>query len=220
MANDKSTFWIIGAGKFGTKAAERLCRKRPDAIFIVVDQDAAALKRLANLPVKTVYQEGASYLGEHLVDTEVAPEWIIPAIPVHLAFEWVRLKMSASGGIEILPVPLEVEKMVPNPIRGPEGQLYISYADFICPDNCTEPLDICTFTGKPRKGILYRTLGDICYKDFTSVVVRSHQLAPVVGGFRPEALWKSLNKVVQGKGPILYSTACLCHGVMHAFRVV
>ncbi|NVM57314.1 MAG: potassium transporter, partial [Desulfobacterales bacterium] len=180
MGRDQLTFWIIGAGEFGTKAAERLYEKRPQASVTVVDQDVKALKRLSHLPVERVSKEGATYLNAYL-DTKIAPDWIIPAVPIHLAFEWVRLKMWDRGRMEILPVPFEIEKILPNPIRGPEEQLFVSYADFHCPDNCTEPPDKCTFTGKPRKGLLYKRLGEMCYKNYSSIVIRSHQLDPGVG---------------------------------------
>ncbi|MBW1739522.1 MAG: potassium transporter [Deltaproteobacteria bacterium] len=219
MITDRLTFWIIGAGKFGTKAVERLHKKRPGASFTVVDQDAEALKRLDHLPAEKVCKEGASYLEAHL-DTQIEPDWIIPAVPVHLAFEWVRLKLSNHGRIQVLAVPEEIEKMLPNPIRGPQGQLFVSYADFRCPDNCTEPIDRCTFTGKPRKGLLYKRIEEISYKDFRSIVIQSHQLAPGVGGYQPEALKKSFAEVTKTKTPVIYSTACLCHGVMHAFRLM
>jgi hypothetical protein len=214
----RATFLIIGAGKFGAKAAERLHSKRPGARLTIVDQNMEALSRLSHLQVEQVCHEGGSLLKVFL-DTEPLPEWIIPAVPIHLAFEWVRLKMSEHGCLEVFPVPAEIEAVLPNPVRGTDGQLFISYADFVCPDNCVEPFDRCTFTGKPRKGLLYKKLEGISYRDFTSVVIRSHQLAPGVGGYRPEALKESLGKIVESKGPVLYSTACLCHGVIHAFTI-
>jgi hypothetical protein len=219
MKKDQSTYWIIGAGKFGVRAAEKLCRKRPEARFIVVDEDLEALKRLSHLPVEKVCQEGAAYLQAYL-DTELSPTWIIPAVPIHLAFEWVRLKMLDHAPIHVVPVPSEIASMLPNPLRGPNGQLYVSYADFLCPEHCMEPLEKCTVTGKPRKGLLYKTLEEILYEDATSVVIRSHQLAPGVGGYGPEALKESFGKISQGKGLVLYSTACLCHGVVHAFKLL
>lgn len=219
MKKDETIYWIIGAGRFGAMAAERLSRKRPEARFVVVDENLCALKGLSHLPVELVRHEGASYLVSHL-DKGVSPAWIVPAVPIHLAFEWVRLKTSNRALIEVVPVPSEMESMLPNPIRGPQGQLYVSYADFPCPDHCVEPFEKCTVTGKPRKGLLYKVLEEILYEDFISVVIRSHQLAPGVGGYRPEALKESLVRIFQGKGLVLYSTACLCHGVVHAFKIL
>jgi len=218
MANGFASFWIIGAGQFGAKAAERLARKHPETRLTVVDQDQKAFRAFENLPVTPVCLEGASYLAQQL-DGNDAPDWIIPAVPVHLAFEWVRFKVMQERSLEVIPVPMEIEAVVPNPMRGREGQVFVSYADFVCPDNCAEPFDQCTFTGKPRKGLLYQTLERIAFKDFLSVVIRSRQLAPGVGGYRPEALKEALRKVEAHKGPVLFSTACLCHGVMHALKI-
>jgi len=219
MKKAESTYCIIGAGKFGARAAKKLYRKSPEARVIVVDENRQALRRLSHLPVEKVCQEGASYLYTHLKN-DPAPDWIIPAVPIHLAFEWVRLKMLDRARIDIVPVPSEIASMLPNPVRGPRGQLYVSYADFVCPDHCMEPLERCTVTGKPRKGLLYKTLEEIVYEDAISVVIRSHQLAPGVGGYGPEALKESLGRISQGKGLVLYSTACLCHGVVHAFKIL
>jgi hypothetical protein len=184
----------------------------------VVDANPEALEHLSHLPGEKISCDGASYLAEHLF-TDVSPAWIIPAVPIHLAFEWLRLKILDERPVELIAVPSEIEAVLPNPIKGTEGQLFVSYADFICPDKCTEPFDLCTFTGKPRKGLLYKQLENVVYEDFTSVVIRSHQLAPGVGGFRPEALEKALPRVFECKGSVLFSTACFCHGVVHAFKL-
>lgn len=219
MQKKPHSFWIIGAGSFGTRAIEMLGKKYPEAALTVVDQDQGALDRLGDIPVHRVCQEGASYL-EASLPGQSEPGWIIPAVPIHLAFEWTRRKLARNGSVEVLAVPSEIERMLPNPVRGREGQLFASYADFVCPDNCTEPVDRCTFTGKPRKGLLYKKIEEISYKDYRSIVIQSHQLAAGVGGYQPEELKRSLAEVSKTKTPVLYSTACLCHGVMHALRLV
>ena len=217
MEKRHHSYWIIGAGRFGTRAAKRLYKKYPQSALTLVDQNQAALDRMSHLPAERVCQEGAAYLDVHL-GTEVEPEWIIPAVPIHLAFEWLRLKLSNHGGIEILPVPAEIERFLPNPLKGPNGKLFASYADFVCPDNCREPFDKCTFTGKPRKGFLYKKIEEISGRDYSSVVIRSRQLAPGVGGYQPETLKRSLSQVSKSNTAVLYATACSCHGVIHAFR--
>ncbi len=219
MKKKHDSFWIIGAGSFGIRAVERLGKKYPQAALTVVDQDQEALDRLGDLPVHRVCQEGASYL-EASLPGQSEPGWIIPAVPIHLAFEWTRRKLVRNGSVEVLAVPSEIETMLPNPLRGPQGQVFVSYADFRCPDHCTEPYDQCTWTGKPRKGLLYKKIEEISYKEYRSIVIQSHQLAAGVGGYQPEALKRSLAEVSRTKTPVLYTTACLCHGVMHAFRLV
>jgi hypothetical protein len=218
VQNKNATYLIVGAGQFGTRAVKALNKKYPSAPLTVVDTDQGALDRVGDFPAEKACSEGASYL-EQVLDRETGPDWIIPAAPIHVAFEWVRRQLTRTGPLKVIPVPAEVEAMLPNPKRGSEGQLFISYADFRCPEHCTEPYDLCTWTGKPRKGLLYRTVQEIAFEDYRSIVVRSRQLAPGVGGYQAEALRKSLDQVMESKSPVLYTTACLCHGVMHAFRL-
>lgn len=218
MPTQQDSYLIIGAGRFGARAVKTLNKKYPAARLYAVDKDQEALDRLGEFPVKRVCSEGASYL-EQLLDKEAGPDWIIPAAPIHVAFEWVRRQLARTGSVEVVAVPAEVEVMLPNPKRGSEGQLFISYADFRCPEHCTEPYDLCTWTGKPRKGFLYRTVEEIVFENYRSIVLRSRQLAPGVGGYRVRALRKSFDEVMQASSPVLYTTACLCHGVMHAFKL-
>lgn len=216
---ENPTYWIMGAGQFGSKAAERLRKKVPEAVLTVVDQDSQALERLEDPTLQKVCGEAVSYLDTHLKD-QGEPDWVIPAVPIHVAFEWVRRRLDRMGRVEVFSVPSEVEKGLPNPKRGPDGQLFVSYADFRCPDHCTEPYHQCTWTGKPRKGLLYRDIQELVHEDFQSIVIRSRQLAPGVGGYRPEALKEALSEVTGSRGPVLFATACLCHGVIHAFRFI
>ena len=116
-------------------------------------------------------------------------------------------------------VPEALIKALPNPILASTGQLFISIADFTCPENCPEPAEICTYTGKARPLILHEFLKSIQLKDLTSIVIRSHQLAPGVGGYRPEALFDALSQISEMQTPVLLSTACNCHGVMNAFNL-
>jgi hypothetical protein len=219
MKEKYHTFWIIGAGECGKRAAKKLRKKFPEASLTVVDQDQGAMDGIEGLPIVCICMGGASYLETHM-DGQNEPDWIIPAVPIHLAFEWIRRKLSRDRRIEVEAVPQAIESMLPNPKRGMQGQLYVSYADFRCPDHCTEPYDLCTWTGKPRKGLLYKKIENVLYMDYISIVIRSHKLAGGVGGYEPQALRKSLAEVSKATTPVIYSTACLCHGVMHAFRLL
>jgi hypothetical protein len=184
----------------------------------VVDTKETAPEAFTGAAVEYVSEDGVEFVTERLAEKD-RPDWIIPAVPIHLAFEWVRIQAAATGGEwEVLPVPQGVEPLVPNPIRGSHGQLYMSFADFVCPDYCAEPYERCTFTGKPRKGILCQLLGSLSFPGFTSVVLQSRQLAPGVGGYGPDHLEAGLRSVLDAAGPVLFSTACYCHGVMDALR--
>ena len=208
---------ILGAGKFGRQAVAKLTRNERSRVT-VVDSDSTRCAAVAGEGVDILCEEGISHLADSLENPE-PPDWIIPAIPTHVAFEWLRTTLPEGVHLEVFPVPGPVRARIPNPMAGDAEQVYASYADFICPDDCPEPADTCSYTGQPRKGILFKTLAQIQYENYTAVVVRSRQLAPGLGGYRPGDLLAARNAVLSAQGPVLFSTACKCHGVMQAFRL-
>jgi len=210
-------FWIIGGGKFGLKAAKVLAGANASDQIIIVEREKTVCRQIGKRGYQAVCMDGIQYLDRHLIDAH-HPDWIVPAIPLHVAYEWIRAKLSTGNKPLRIPVPAELAGRLPNLIRGAAGQLYISIADFKCPDACPEPAAICTFTGKPRLMILHKFLKSIQHNDFKSIVIRSHQLAPGVGGYQPGQLLKALREIESTPAPVLLSTACRCHGVMDAFR--
>ncbi len=218
---DNMVYWIIGAGKVGSRAVNCLRKKDPDARIILVDSNSDTLHEWKG-QVDTVLADGITFLVRHLNkrDDMAVPDWIVPAIPVHIVFEWIRHTLNKRLDILSVPVPEKLDGLLPNPVRGREGELYMSYATFMCPENCPEPPDVCMATGKPRGTDLYKVLERVTLADYRSVVVRSHQLAPGVGGYQVQALLHARTEVSLSEGRVLISTACSCHGVMHTFRVV
>ncbi len=210
---------ILGAGRFGHLAAQRLGRRRPAAAIVVVDRDAARQQELAASGHRLVAADGIDCLVE-VMKGESLPEWIVPAVPVHVVWLWLRRRLAEAGfKVEDLAVPEAVESLVPHPLRGDHGQLYASNADFICPDDCPEPERFCTVTGKPRPVVMFSHLAGLRVAGFTMVVVRSRQLAPGVGGFQPDDLRRAETAVLAAPGPVLIATACKCHAVIDAFRL-
>ena len=55
-------------------------------------------------------------------------------------------------------------------------------------------------------------------KELKSVVIRSYQLLPGVGGYKPQALYEALKEIETAQIPVILSTACSCHGVIHTFK--
>jgi hypothetical protein len=204
--------WIIGAGKFGHIAFQRLSTVNQDRHFVLVDPVQANLLRCQGPNSTLQIADGVEFLENHLEDRH-KPDWIIPALPLHLAAEWLLLHLGPDR-LRRVPLPVEIETLVPNPIRGPEGNIYVSHADFRCPDDCDEPRDICTITRAKRKQNMYAFLETLPVKPFKPLTIRSHQLGPGVGGYRAEQLLSLRAEVVQVRGAILVSTACRCHGVM------
>ena len=211
-------FWIIGGGKFGLRAAKALSKKHPLTNLTIVEKEKAVCKQLGRLGFETVCRDGIQYLERNLTSAS-HPDWIVPAIPLHTAYEWIRTKLSKTHNVQKIPVPQDLVTELPNPINAEFGQLYISIADFKCPENCPEPDEICTHTAKPRLMVLHEFLKSIQRKDLKTVVIRSHQLAPGVGGYPPRALFTALNEIEAAQGPVSLSTACSCHGVLNAFKL-
>ena len=213
-----NTYWIIGGGQFGLNAAQKISTQEPDASILIVDENCTVCQQIEKRGFETLCGEGIRYLTQNLINEDY-PDWIIPAIPLHVAFEWIQGKLTAEYETEIIPVSDELESQLPHPIRGDKGQLYVSNADFVCPDDCSEPEEICTYTGEPRPRILNSFLEKIHYQNFRSVVICSRQLFPGVGGYTPKALFQGLEVIKTEAKPVILSTACYCHGVIHAFRI-
>ncbi len=218
----RETIWIVGAGKFGRLALKRLSARRNDASFALVDTVEAKLSVDGifggrTLDCATFHLDGIDFLDRYLTPGPDAPSWIVPALPVHLAAEWCRSQIGEDS-LEPAILPPALDKLVPNPMRGLDGNLYVSHADFLCPDNCNEPDGLCTVTRKPRKQDMFELLASLSFEDFKPVVIRSRQLAPGVGGYRPEQLFAMIDTVRRTTGNIMICTACRCHGAVSGFR--
>ena len=211
-------FWIIGGGKFGLRAARVLSKKHSLTNLTIVEKEKAVCRQLERLGFEAVCMDGIQYLERNLASPPY-PDWIVPAIPLHTAYEWIRTKLSKTRIVQKIAVPQDLVTELPNPINAETGQLYISIADFKCPENCPEPDEICTHTAKPRLMVLHEFLKSIQRKDLKTIVTRSHQLAPGVGGYRPRALFDALNEIEAAQQPVILCTACSCHGVIDAFQL-
>jgi voltage-gated potassium channel Kch len=204
--------WILGGGRFGSLAARRLTKRFPDSDFLVIDHRGERLEEIrSSLGLAVMEREAATFLLEEPLPRGA---WLIPAVPVHVAFLWISHRLG--GGFIRVAVPDSVDAQVPNPFRTSETTLYASFATFTCPDHCNEPYGICTFTGKPHPGNLYERLQAIKIPPFDVVVVRSWQLAPGVGGYPAAYLQEKLNEARSKSSKLLIATSCRCHGVIDA----
>ncbi len=61
---------------------------------------------------------------------------------------------------------------------------------------------------------MFALLEELNIPNFCSQVIRSYQLGPGIGGYRPEQLFQLLADIRQSRTPLLVSTACRCHGVV------
>ncbi|BBO73338.1 hypothetical protein DSCW_07550 [Desulfosarcina widdelii] len=209
-------FWIIGAGRFGQIAVERIGKKKGDAEITVVDKKSTDL---GHGKVTAIRQDGIQWLAAEL-KPEAPVDIVVPAIPIHVAYEWLKFNLSKKYKIIPIDIPDEWLTRMPHAMRGAMGQAYVSHADFICPDNCPEPENICTHTGKPRPMDLFRLLAGLDFDDVLPIVIRSHQLLPGVGGIYPGDFFHVLETIRTNRNrSLMIATACRCHGVVDFFRL-
>ena len=214
----KDAIFIIGAGHFGKRAVNILSQKT-DSPLSVVDQDEHCLLEIEYPKVKKIETDGIDFLVENF--HRLSPSnIIIPAIPVHLASEWLKKYLGHDLRIKQIQVPSEIKTFLPHTWPGSEGSLLISYADFQCPDDCPEPADYCTVTGEKRKTPLFELLCKLKIPEFRVHIIRSRQLAPGLGGYRVDELKRMAKKIKDtGFGKWLTGTACRCHGTLTALEM-
>jgi len=209
------SFWILGAGHFGSLAVNRILQRKRHCNLLVVDRDAKPLDELKDKPLNIVKQEAVDFLS---AQHGTGDEWIVPAIPEHVAFCWLHQQLNKEGTVTPLVAPLVLDQQIPNPMRSKEGVLYTSFATFRCPDDCDEREEMCSVTRERREANLFDLIQNIEVPGYKTLVVRSHQLAPGVGGYQLSTLWRLQEAARSAKKNILVATACRCHGVINALR--
>jgi hypothetical protein len=214
ITSSDETFWVLGGGHVGRRAVELLRKNAPFCNIVVVDSS-----QIRDLPVsiECVCADGVEWFAEHFTP-EARVDKIIPALPLHLAADWVRKKLADEHRyVSSLDIPDELLQHLPNPIRLNPSRIVTSHADFLCPLDCPEPDSICTYTRMQRPQLLYHLLEKIHFGSFRTFILRSRQFAMGVGGFYPKDLWRFLERVRSLPGtPLLIGTACKCHGIVDA----
>lgn len=210
----KTTTVILGFGQFGLHALQQLKRqqKSPDEIVVVDNQPA---DDLISTGFSYIQKDCISWFTESFTPGSSISQ-IIPAVPVHVAAQWIKKKLEMSD-TEVSRYPLEDRLLntLPHPLRLDVSSAALSHADFTCPPYCNEPKETCTVTGKKRPEPLYNILEAVQCDEIVPVILRSRQFAPGVGGFFSEDLWNILRSVqAKPETPLLLGTACKCHGII------
>jgi hypothetical protein len=162
--------------------------------------------------------DGADFLAQEL-NGPARNLWIVAAAPVHVAFEWMRARLSPTVRVQLMPVPEAIARRLPNAMRGRQGEIYASNADFICPPDCREAGRVCTATGRARPRSMHAFIQRLPVTNVKILVIRSFQLAAGVGALRPRDLFSALDQARKSKTPILLATACRCHSVINFFSI-
>jgi hypothetical protein len=221
---------VVGAGYFGSRALAQLRARHPGRRLAVVDHDASVLEPWCVQDVEIHLGDAVAVLDALL--ERATPRWVIPAVPFHLAHAWVVQRLSRTHRATRTSVPADLP--VPNAMEGATGDLYCGYASFRCPEDCPEPRGRCYVTGEPRPVPLFRLLADLQVPERGVLGIRSHQLAPGVGGYRGAELLRLLEAVRasvgdpssghlpsgdSAAGDLILFTACRCQGVLSGLDV-
>lgn len=201
---------VLGYGKFGHMAVERLTVAFPSASVIVVERDADRIA--APLPPQVAALHGDAtdvLIGAGPIAAEAI---VIPMVPFHLAASFIKARTRHCAEIAL---PENLEALVPNPFPVSPSTLCCSNADFLCPDDCPEE-DLCTITGLPRTP-LYSTLEALRVPGFRVLVQRSRQILPGIGGYSFKELESLRLPIVAGS--YVVATSCKCHAIMTGLEV-
>ncbi len=199
---------LVGGGRFGRLAWQRLGSR----VRCLVEPDPGPELLKTNPPL--LREEGVSAV-ERLLASGQAPPWIVPCLPRHLLWEWLLRALAGSRPRE---VPDALIPPVSSHQRGDRGEHYLSLADFLCPDDCPEPVRECTVTGRPRGEAMYQRLGRIQAPGWRVGVLRSYQQAPGVGGLCSREMLELKGRMAREGGAWLVGAACRCHGVVHGLE--
>lgn len=144
--------------------------------------------------------------------------WIIPAVPFHLAFEWLLFRLSKDLDARRTGIPSGLN--LPNSMVTQRGDMICSFAEDLCPPRCPEPPSFCPQTGNPRPTPLFRLLEEMKVDGYEVLGLRSLMLSPGVGGYRSGRLMQLYERVREARGRLLIYTACRCHGIVSPLEVL
>jgi hypothetical protein len=229
---------IIGGGCYGNFYAGQLetaCRRHALSLrrILIVDRDPACLaSRTAGRALVTA--DWSRFLVEFLdqpappagePDDAVVPSPLMP----HLMAEWL-LTVAARRwpGREIALVPPLVPLGTPYDALGPDGTRYVSFADWICPTHCVEPL-VCPMIRAPRTWEMSDALADYAARLGAAapvagpVLFTTRHYAYGVGlfGAREIRAGRALVESADGSAglDVVVGTISACHGAVSLLRI-
>ncbi len=179
--SDYGTIVVVGGGCYGSYYVRQLTRaNRAGAIswqrLIVVDRDSGCtvasaggsdlegltspLPTLAISPWTDFFQD---YLSrwDSSADSSLSDSIVPSPLMPHLLYEWVRDRARERWPErEITTLPLENKPPTPWESPAPDGTHYVSYATWMCPINCIEPV-LCPHTRGDRTWTMPKAMQEI-----------------------------------------------------------
>ncbi len=115
----ENAVFVIGAGHFGARAVKLLVSRLNSPMW-VVDSDERRLEQLEGNSVHTFLGEGIDFITENF-DRFRPSNLIVPAVPLHLASEWLKTCSPTNLLIRNREVPAEIKPLVPFAWDGRDG---------------------------------------------------------------------------------------------------
>lgn len=226
---------ILGGGRYGTIALERLRDKAEEIIVVDIDPhcrakvnaDGVASSEAVRYGASSfVVGDGVSYLSKLIEEGDV-PDFVVLTIPKNimaaLFISWVE-----SRGLK---AEFDPPSMLRTAERLPEeyivakdttfGVLVVSFAKrFTCLDGCPQP-DVCPISGSRRQRSVLDLLTSVTEGDFVKIF-ESRLLERDVGGVQGSEIfegYKSFSAEVKRGMRLAIGTACRCHGIVNFLRV-
>ncbi len=146
----------MGGGCYGTFYASQLAKAKARGkvdfrTVIVVDRnsDCRARRELGEAPDRRfVTQDWTSFFDAYLLDA--SDDHVVPSPHMpHLMFEWLLARARQRWprrSITVDPVPGDIG--TPYDRTAPDATRYVSFADWVCPTHCIEPV-LCPAIGAP-----------------------------------------------------------------------
>ncbi|OGP50614.1 MAG: hypothetical protein A2Y79_06915 [Deltaproteobacteria bacterium RBG_13_43_22] len=206
--------FIVGFGKFGKLALDQVVQRWGKARIWMIDSRSEVFINQETLPEGIrVLADGPQFLSEY--QTWIRDEdWVIPTLPIHLAWSWLNLNLKTPQRPKSVWPPPDLGVDLPFRQIHRKG-LFLSYADFVCPENCPAPIRFCFKTKAERAVPLWKFIADQPFSKGTLAVIESRQIAPGIGGYAFKELRKIQNLAQEASPPFFVATACRCHGVIH-----
>lgn len=210
MKDPKHIFVIAGFGRFGRIACQRIDKAFPLAQLILVDKDKDRVPTSPPPRAGVAHMDAVEYICRLMDESMEAT--IIPMVPFHLA---ARVCLQRVRGLKPMKLDKRMENRAPNHFPLDHFNACYSLADFICPDNCAEGR-LCAVTGEPRTEPMYRILSGNPPFEPPTIVIRSRQILPGVGGYSLSCLRELLNDLP--KGEFILATSCKCHAIVTGLK--
>ncbi len=233
--------FVMGGGKFGTRAIGYLKAKGAKVLVVDMNPDCMASSEVdiqaAELGVLDSLVDGqAAFLVGDAVDrllglmeTKV-PDLVVTAIPSNavakVAEGWLAKRgIKLEPYLKVVPKVLEnIPKSLVSVVDEYSGVIVVSYmaSHMRCRENCMPPKDICASTGRPKLVSMDKLLefGIYNHVDVSGILISS-QLTGGLGAIDGKELYSILNRLESHNKPytIAVGTACDCHGVLSLAKV-